>query len=71
MPEIISEMGPIDVPYDAPNPERLKAAVEMLLEELPDEMKGDFVAFWQQAQVPAEPQPEEAIIEEEVPVGPV
>ena len=54
-------MGPIDVPYDAPNPERLKAAVEMLLEELPDEMKGDFVAFWQQAQVPAEPQPEETI----------
>lgn len=63
MPEVISEMGAIELPYDVPNPERLKAAVEMLMEELPDEMKGDFVAFWQQSQAPA---PEPALMEETI-----
>lgn len=55
------------MPYDVPNPERLKAAVEMLMEELPDEMKGDFVAFWQQSQAPEPALMEETVVEE----GPV
>lgn len=50
----MTEQGSIELPYDVENPDRLKAAVEMLMEELPDEMKGDFVAFWQSAGQPME-----------------
>ena len=67
MPEIIMEEGTIELPYDVENPERLKAAVEMLMEELPEEMKGDFINFWQQAYQPVVD--EEPIIEE--PMGPM
>jgi hypothetical protein len=52
MPNVMTEQGSIELPYDVENPDRLKAAVEMLMEELPDEMKGDFVAFWQSAGEP-------------------
>ena len=75
MPEIITEGGTIELPYDVENPERLKAAVEMLMEELPEEMKGDFMSFWEQAYQPVvDEEPingdiEASIIEE--PVGPM
>lgn len=62
MPEVITEAGSIDLPYDVENPERLKAAVEMLLEEMPEEMKSGFMDFWQQAYRPVVE--EEAIMEE-------
>ena len=52
MPNVMTAEGSIELPYDVDNPDRLKAAVEMLMEELPDEMKGDFVAFWQSASAP-------------------
>ena len=59
MPEVMTEGGAIELPYDVENPDRLKAAVEMLMEELPDEMKGDFVAFWQSAGQPMDVDMEE------------
>tara|TARA_R110000824_G_C15184408_1_gene674112 strand:- start:369 stop:593 length:225 start_codon:yes stop_codon:yes gene_type:complete len=59
MPNVMTEQGSIELPYDVENPDRLKAAVEMLMEELPDEMKGDFVAFWQSAGEPMDVDMEE------------
>ena len=59
MPNVMTEQGSIELPYDVENPDRLKAAVEMLMEELPDEMKGDFVAFWQSAGQPMDVDMEE------------
>ena len=63
MPDVITEAGSIELPYDVENPERLKAAVQMLLEEMPEEMKPGFMDFWQQAYRPVVDD-EEAIIEE-------
>jgi len=67
MPEVITEEGSMELPYDVKNPGRLKAAVEMLLEEMPEEMKPGFMDFWQQAYQPV--MDEDPIVEE--PMGPM